>query len=211
MTIEIYDDFLVPSEHEKLEELFLGKKEYGNYTNSDFPWFWGTIIGGSSEYDPLNNRQLSSLIYDYNHNAGHLFCGIIPQTNPNNLKEILSDPRLNVAALCRIKANLSPRTVDHNTNGFHIDLPYKCTTGIFYVNTNNGWTEFEDGTKVECVANRMITFPSYMRHAGVTTTDSHCKVLINFNYFEVIQHDSSVQEKINYYGNTNLKENGSNN
>ena len=93
---------------------------------------------------------------------------------------------------------------------FHIDLPFKCTTGIFYVNSNNGRTEFEDGTKIDCVANRMITFPSHMRHAGVTTTDSHCKVLINFNYFEVIQHDSSVQENWNYYGNSTLKENGSN-
>tara|TARA_B100001996_G_C18408776_1_gene496034 strand:+ start:46 stop:681 length:636 start_codon:yes stop_codon:yes gene_type:complete len=210
MTIQIYDDFLVSSEYEKIEELFLGKKEYGNYTSSNFPWFWGTIIGGSSEYDPLHNRQLSSMIYDYNNDAGFLFSGKIPQTDPNNLKEILSDPRLNVAALCRIKANLSMRTVDHNTNGFHIDLPFKCTTGIFYVNTNNGCTEFEDGTKVECVANRMITFPSHMRHAGVTTTDSHCKVLINFNYFEVIQHDSSTKENWNYYGNSILKENGSN-
>ena len=206
MTIEIYDDFLVPSEYEKIQYTFLG----GKYNESIFPWFWGTIIG-NSDYDTLTNRQLSSMIYDYNHSAGIVFSGMIPQTDPNNLKEILSDPRLNVAALCRIKANLSPKTVDHNINGFHNDLPYKCTTGIFYVNTNNGWTEFEDGTKVECVANRMITFPSSMRHSGVTTTDSHCKVLINFNYFEVIQHDSFVKENMKYYGNTNLKENGSNN
>jgi len=203
MTIEIYDDFLVPSEYEKIQYIFLG----GKTNQSNFPWFWGPIIG-NSDYDSLTNRQLSCVIYDYNNDTGQLYTGLTELTHPNQLNEILTDPRLNISALCRIKANLSSVTDNHNKGGFHVDLPFKCTTGIFYVNSNNGWTEFEDGTKVNCVANRMVKFPSYMRHAGVTTTDTHCKIVINFNYFEVIEHDPDVQEMWNYHGNSLLKENG---
>ena len=36
----------------------------------------------------------------------------------------------------------------------------QLTTSIFYVNTNNGYTKFEDGSIVESVANRMLIFDS---------------------------------------------------
>ena len=56
------------------------------------------------------------------------------------------------------------------------------TTSIFYVNTNNGYTVFEDGTKVESVANRMLTFPSNLKHCGTSCTDKNIRSVINFNY-----------------------------
>ena len=56
-------------------------------------------------------------------------------------------------------------------------------TSIFYVNTNNGYTLFEDGTKVESVANRMLTFPTNMKHTGTSCTDSQTRIVINFNYY----------------------------
>jgi len=52
-----------------------------------------------------------------------------------------------------------------------------------YVNTNNGYTKFEDGTKVESVANRLVTFPANMKHKGTSCTDEKIRVVINFNYF----------------------------
>ena len=58
------------------------------------------------------------------------------------------------------------------------------TTSIFYVNTNNGYTKFEDGTKVESVANRMVTFPTNMKHTGTSCTDEKMRIVINFTYFE---------------------------
>ena len=55
-------------------------------------------------------------------------------------------------------------------------------TSIFYLNTNNGWTQFKKGGKVKCVENRLVTFDSNLEHAGVTCTDQKRKVVINFNY-----------------------------
>ena len=93
--------------------------------------------------------------------------------------------------LLRIKANLRTRTSKINETPFHVDLQFLSeeklkhwTTAIFYVNTNNGYTEFEDGTKVESVANRMVTFPSNTRHRGTSCTDKNMRVIINFNYFK---------------------------
>ena len=64
--------------------------------------------------------------------------------------------------LDRIKANLITITPKIVKNQFHVDFGSfaarhvsenmkKWTTSIFYVNTNDGYTEFEDGTIVDIV------------------------------------------------------------
>ena len=100
---------------------------------------------------------------------------------------------LNPMSLWRTKANLLTRTPDIIENLLHTDIGdlenspeqlKQWTTSIFYINTNNGYTKFEDGTKVESVANRMLTFPANMKHTGTSCTDTHIRVVINFNYFK---------------------------
>tara|TARA_B100000586_G_C20111181_1_gene430028 strand:+ start:368 stop:916 length:549 start_codon:yes stop_codon:yes gene_type:complete len=94
--------------------------------------------------------------------------------------------------LSRIKANLLTRTPKIVQNDYHCDLdpslPDKklkqLTTSIFYINTNNGFTEFEDGKIVESVANRILSFPTNLQHRGSSCTDEKRRVLINFNYFQ---------------------------
>ena len=43
-------------------------------------------------------------------------------------------------------------------------------------------TKFEDGTKVESVANRFVTFPANIKHTGSTCRDEKTRDVINFNY-----------------------------
>ena len=66
--------------------------------------------------------------------------------------------RIRPREIYRVKANLLTRTPEIVQNRFHTDnpeisgvIPY--TTSIFYLNTNTVYTEFEDLTKVESVAN----------------------------------------------------------
>ncbi len=56
-------------------------------------------------------------------------------------------------------------------------------TGIYYVNSNDGGTYFEDGTMVESVANRFVAFPCNIKHAGVPCGDNVRRIVINFNWF----------------------------
>ena len=72
-------------------------------------------------------------------------------------------------------------------NGDVKTLPEKLkiwTTAVFYINTNNGYTEFEDGTRSESIANRMVTFPANLKHRGTTCSDEKTRIVINFNYIE---------------------------
>ena len=56
-------------------------------------------------------------------------------------------------------------------------------TAVFYINTNNGYTEFENGVRVNSVANRVCIFDSNLRHRGTTHTEGdNQRIVVNFNY-----------------------------
>ena len=75
------------------------------------------------------------------------------------------------------------KTPEHVQSAFHRDVD-NCITAIYYVNTNNGYTEFEsNGMKVNSVENRLVIFDSNEKHRAVTATDTSRRSVINFNYF----------------------------
>ena len=84
--------------------------------------------------------------------------------------------------LFRAKAVLTPKTENPRFSGFHIDYE-DMKTAIFYINTNNGYTEFENGVRVNSVANRVCIFDSNLNHRGVTHTEGdQQRIVVNFNY-----------------------------
>ena len=93
-----------------------------------------------------------------------------------SLKKLVGDREL-----IRVKAVLTTQTAEPHNSGFHHDYD-DMKTAIYYINTCNGWTEFEDGGKVESVSNRMVIFDSNSIHGGVSCTDKKTRILINFNY-----------------------------
>ena len=82
----------------------------------------------------------------------------------------------------RIKANLTFKTPTIEPALFHIDYS-DMKTATFYINTNNGYTEFESGVRVSSVANRVCIFDSNLKHRGTTHTEpDHQRIVVNFNY-----------------------------
>ena len=167
--MEIIDDFLEQKEFSELHNVIMGDQ---------FIWCYNDVIDYSYDIDK----------YQFVHYFYKIFTPVSPFIEI--VKPIIQiiDP----VSLVRIKANLLTRTSNIIENEFHTDIddllnfPEKLkqfTTSIFYVNTNNGYTKFEDGTKVESVANRMVTFPYYLKHRGTSCTDEKTRVIINFNYF----------------------------
>jgi hypothetical protein len=58
-----------------------------------------------------------------------------------------------------------------------------CTTAIFYINSNDGYTIFKKNKKIiKSKENKFIYFKSNSEHAGTTCTDQKVRVVINFNY-----------------------------
>ena len=127
-----------------------------------------------------------------------VYFGSVPCSQFYNSLVPIIEHKLGISALYRIKLNLQPRLPEPFKYSFHSDLSHDFekdvashwTTAIFYINTNNGYTEFQDGriemenTKVESVANRMVTFPANLRHRGTSCTNENTRVVINYNYFK---------------------------
>ena len=146
--------------------------------NSGDNWIGGQVLPDDLyQGDESENYQYGNVMYD----------NMQPLTKEFNLVlDIINNPKFKIVSLVKVKANLNPRTTEIVKHGFHIDCDYlHCTTAIYYANTCNGFTEFEDGTVVKSVENRFVTFPSSLRHTGTTCTDKKARVVVNFNYFTV--------------------------
>jgi hypothetical protein len=99
--------------------------------------------------------------------------------------------KINPLAINMIRANLMTKSEKHIESEFHTDLnrnspttekSNKWTTALYYINDCNGYTRLEDGSIIDSRANRLLTFPSDIKHLGATCTDEKRRVLINLNY-----------------------------
>ena len=169
--VSVIDDFLPSEDFSDIQNIFL--------TSSNVNWFFYPYITFmDSQTENPKDFQFVHMIYDSN-------SGILSNYF-QSISKLFFD-KLGVYALLRIKANLNPCSNEVLPREFHTDfvgnVVKHSTTSIYYINTNNGYTLFEDGTKIESVANRLVTFPSYLKHTGTSCTDQKARIVLNFNYF----------------------------
>ena len=91
--------------------------------------------------------------------------------------------KLDIKSLIRVKVNSylrSDKLVEHEK---HTDYNYFNNGGVFSINTCDGYTKLDDGTKIHSVANRMLLFDASKPHSSTNTTTQQRRVNINFNYF----------------------------
>ena len=162
--IKVYDDFLRDSEFKALQSLLLGHH---------LSWYYNDGITGTETH--ADGFQFV-----------HSFFNI---TNPfdktiSNYSDFVL-PLLSKLApkyVLRVKANLRPHTKEHVLSDWHTDMTLEQKTAILYVNSNNGYTAFKDGTKVYSQANRLVLFDGHLEHAGTSCTDEKVRVVLNINY-----------------------------
>ena len=158
MNYELIDNFLEPKYLKKIQDLFLGRKIAWNCSD-------GIVLPGDGAF------QFIHVLYSNYAPASPFF---------NELAPIWQ--KIDPCSIVRSKANLTMKTVEHDKSAYHSDVD-NCITAIYYVNTNNGYTEFQNGMKVDSIENRIVIFDSNEKHRAVTTTDTARRVVINFNYF----------------------------
>ena len=90
--------------------------------------------------------------------------------------------RLKFNYLMRTKVNLYTKKSEFIQTDMHIDNTIPHMVGLYSVNTNNGYTLFEDGTRIESVENQMVIFDGSRKHCSVAQTDTHVRVNININF-----------------------------
>lgn len=163
----------------KIEENFLDTQVFKNiqelYFSNQIPWTYGEVVYDhelKSDAFKLDNYQFSHLLYSYEQPSSNLFEQIVPVLNS-----------IDLATICKVKVNMNTRTSKIVEHGFHTDVPFKCKTSILYLNTNDGYTIFEDGTKIESVENRLVTFDSHIKHSGTSCTNQKVRLVLNMNYF----------------------------
>lgn len=163
---KIFDDYLDLSSFTKMQ--------YSILNNGDFPWNYNSYIVSPGDKKALDKHQFTHIF----------FIKIREEITKSIHYPSLSDliDKINPSDLMRVKANLGIKTSEHVEGGFHTDTNIKHNTAIFYLNTNNGYTQFEDGTIIDSVANRLVVFDSTIRHSGFSQTDKNARCVINLNY-----------------------------
>ena len=139
------------------------------FTSSLFPWYFG---------DNASDDQVDESGYFF-----HLFCNAGLQTSEclNLLWPLLG--KLNYKTLIRVKGNLYPRTdiLVHHIK--HVDYTFPHRGAILYLNTNDGFTFLEDGTRVESIQNRLLLFDPTKSHNSTNCTNAQFRANININFF----------------------------
>ena len=162
---KIIDNFLDSNTFHELECFLMGSE-------MDWHYNYGTVKG--IDENNLNDFQFTNTFYGNG----------MPMNYHERVYPIYE--KLNMRIPLRVKINLSTVTTKIVKRDFHIDqgncndIPWK--TAILYMNTNDGYTEFESGEIVESVANRVVIFSGTKMHRGTTCTDAKRRVVMNINY-----------------------------
>tara|TARA_B100000925_G_C21903647_1_gene428263 strand:- start:264 stop:758 length:495 start_codon:yes stop_codon:yes gene_type:complete len=162
----VIDEFIRKESFPQVQDIFLNDK--------NFHWSWSNVVDDNT-CDEIDNHQFFHMFYYEHSPVSKYWSYILP---------ILR--KLDAKAIYSVKANCNVRTQNIVRHGFHVDVPtnYDSKTAILYINTNNGYTEFENGERVESVANRLVLFDSELKHTGTTCTDQQRRVVLNLNYID---------------------------
>ena len=171
--IRIFDDYLEKKDFNNLKQFMLSGE-------SDFQWYFSPDKVTDGDGIP----QFCHVFYENCNVNSDKFQHIEPLVK-----------KINPLAIVRIKSNITMKTSTILTSPLHCDMAPNIfdshdnvtldnqRTAVFYLNTNNGYTYFEGGERVDSVENRIVIFPTSKRHAGTTNTDADYRCVINLNWF----------------------------
>ena len=170
--IEVHDNFLDYRHYDVLKTAFCSQSAYRA------PFFYSAAIVSHDKLD-----------HDYNFQFTHSLCGDElksgepPSPYWKNLFPIFD--KLDVQDIMRAKVNIRTRTPEIYKSKFHVDIRQKIEehkTAIYYLNSNDGYTLFKSGEKVNSVANRIVIFDGQKYHCGTSCTDQNIRSVLNINF-----------------------------
>ncbi len=164
MKHEVIDNFLDEQYFAQLQ------KNIAN-PNDKMPWFWERSVSGKKDEDPKLFYMTHSF-YENNLPTSNLLDKFFPFFTA--LGEI--------GALIRVKANFYPNTEVLYEHPMHVDYSFHNTGAILSLNTCDGYTKLEDGTKINSVANRLLLFDASTPHCSTTTTNVPARINVNINF-----------------------------
>ena len=158
---KVIDNFLPAESFVELKDLF--------YSNN-FPWFYYPNISFNSQ----SKNNLFYLVHIFYFNS------MINSDFFDDIKILLD--KINPNKLLRVKANMYPNQGIKDLDEMHTDYDYSHKGAIFSINTCNGGTILENGTRIPSLANRILFFDPGKPHDSYNCTDAKNRVNININY-----------------------------
>ena len=169
MTYTVLDNFLSTEEFNILKDVM---------TSDWFPWY--KINFKNNPYTVMDpeiekfNVQFIHTFYKESRSWSEFFQYLDPIIK-----------KISPLSIIRIKANMNLATNNIVKYDLHQDFSdERITTAIYYLNTNNGYTYFSDGSKIESKENRLVYFNSKVLHSGTTCTDEKFRCVLNLNFIK---------------------------
>ena len=175
MKYKVIDNFLDEEYFDSLVTFFTDKEKIGN---QDMPWFFQS----STVYPKIGEKRVVS--EDRFFYMTHLFYSNSLPASPFYDKLVPLLQKLEARCLIRIKANLYPNSEILHEHPMHTDYDFLHSTALLSLNTCDGYTKLEDGTKINSVANRILLFDASEKHCSTTTTNVPARFNININYIQ---------------------------
>tara|TARA_R100000951_G_scaffold81428_1_gene69126 strand:- start:72 stop:614 length:543 start_codon:yes stop_codon:yes gene_type:complete len=180
MSYKVVDNFLKEKDFIVLQTLFLSE---------EFAWYFNDAI----TYENNNKKELAKYndtkVLNLKKFNDYFFTHLIyrhneVQTNHDVWRVI--QPlleKIDTKAIIRIKTNCYLKEDKVVQHPWHTDYEFGQKGCLFCVNTNNGYTTIENGTKIKSVANRAIFLDTNKPHASSSVSDQDRRININLNYF----------------------------
>jgi len=157
--MKIIDNFLDINISDQIEKTII---------QDNFPWYYT----GKGVYN--------SNVYFFSHT-------LLENGKKSNYADELLLPivsKINGKKLFRAKVNGYTKTENYVHYPYHFDndLDKDIKVAIYYVNTNNGYTEIKNNGKVESIKNRILFMNGNEEHKCTNQTDTDLRINININY-----------------------------
>ena len=170
----------------KVIDNFLNQDEFLSIQNlmmsPSFPFYYNAILNYEQQEQPEKYKYDSYFTHlVYKHDMSVINEGGTRSSYLENFLPIVQ--KLGVHSLMRIKANFYPRTEQLKIHAPHKDYHFDHNGALFYINSCDGYTVLEDGTKIESIENRVLIFNAGTLHSSTSCTNSQGRFNINFNYF----------------------------
>tara|TARA_E500000331_G_scaffold106201_1_gene102910 strand:- start:21189 stop:21680 length:492 start_codon:yes stop_codon:yes gene_type:complete len=162
--MQVTEDFLQEEYYDHLNEII---------TSTQFPWMFQKRVANIEE-DPeedLNHYYFVHSLFFQNKIESPLYDDFLYLFQS-----------LNVQFLHRARVLMFVNQGEQYIHDRHVDHTTNCKTALIYMNTNDGFTDFETGERVESVKNRLLLFDGSIPHSSSTPTNTKERLLLSVTY-----------------------------